>query len=119
LSTGDILREEAKTNKELEEKLKEGKLVESAFVLECAKKVIIEKFKTSNSPFLLDGYPRNEENLEAWNKVIGDEFEVKCMLYFNCPVDVMEKRILERGKTSGRSDDNIDSAKKRFNTFKE
>lgn len=29
----------------------------------------------------------------------------------------MEKRLLKRGETSGRSDDNIESIKKRFKTF--
>jgi len=29
----------------------------------------------------------------------------------------MEKRILERAKTSGRSDDNLESLKKRFDTY--
>lgn len=29
----------------------------------------------------------------------------------------MQERLLERGKTSGRSDDNIESIKKRFKTF--
>ena len=31
----------------------------------------------------------------------------------------MEARLLERGKTSGRSDDNIESIKKRFKTYEE
>lgn len=29
----------------------------------------------------------------------------------------MEERLLERGKTSGRSDDNVESIRKRFKTF--
>ena len=32
--------------------------------------------------------------------------------------EVLEARLLERGKTSGRSDDNIESIRKRFKTFK-
>lgn len=31
----------------------------------------------------------------------------------------MEARLLKRGETSGRSDDNIESIKKRFKTFRE
>jgi UMP-CMP kinase len=38
-------------------------------------------------------------------------------LFFDCPEEVMEKRLLKRGETSGRSDDNIESIKKRFRTF--
>ena len=38
-------------------------------------------------------------------------------LFFNCPESVLQERLLDRGKTSGRSDDNIESIKKRFRTF--
>jgi UMP-CMP kinase len=38
-------------------------------------------------------------------------------LFFDCPEAVMEERLLNRGKTSGRADDNIESIKKRFRTF--
>mmetsp|Transcript_15237 Transcript_15237/g.12684 ORF Transcript_15237/g.12684 Transcript_15237/m.12684 type:complete len:88 (-) Transcript_15237:124-387(-) len=41
----------------------------------------------------------------------------KFCLFFDCPEDVMEKRLLSRGKTSGRSDDNIESIRKRFRTY--
>jgi len=40
-------------------------------------------------------------------------------LFFDCPEDVMEERLLNRGKTSGRADDNAESIKKRFKTFVE
>ena len=42
----------------------------------------------------------------------------KLVLFFDCPEDVMVERLLERGKTSGRSDDNEDTIRKRFNTFR-
>jgi adenylate kinase family enzyme len=37
--------------------------------------------------------------------------------FFDCSEAVMEARLLERGKTSGRSDDNADSIRKRFKTY--
>lgn len=40
-------------------------------------------------------------------------------LFFDCPEPVMQQRLLNRGKTSGRSDDNAESIKKRFRTFVE
>src|SRR5437016_2764595 len=43
----------------------------------------------------------------------------KFILFFDCPEDVMLQRLLNRGRTSGRSDDNIESIKKRFRTFEE
>jgi UMP-CMP kinase len=39
------------------------------------------------------------------------------MIYFECSEKVMEERILSRGKTSGRADDNLETAKKRMDVF--
>jgi len=41
----------------------------------------------------------------------------KFTLFFDCPEEEMQKRLLNRGKTSGRADDNMESIKKRFKTF--
>jgi UMP-CMP kinase len=40
------------------------------------------------------------------------------MLYFECPYEVLEQRILGRAKYTERSDDNVESMKLRFDTFK-
>jgi UMP-CMP kinase len=39
------------------------------------------------------------------------------VLFFDCTLETMTERLLERGKTSGRSDDNMGSIRKRFDTF--
>jgi hypothetical protein len=39
------------------------------------------------------------------------------VLAFDCPEDVMEERLLKRGQTSGRADDNAETIRKRFKTF--
>lgn len=67
--------------------------------------------------FLIDGFPRNKENIDEWKRIVGDAVDIKQILYFECSFETMEKRILERGKTSGRSDDNPESLKKRFDTY--
>lgn len=43
----------------------------------------------------------------------------KFTLFFDCPEEVMQDRLVNRGKTSGRADDNMESIKKRFKTFVE
>lgn len=49
-----------------------------------------------------------------------DEYaEVPFMLFFDCPEEVMERRLLERAETSGRTDDNRESIMKRFRTYVE
>jgi UMP-CMP kinase len=41
----------------------------------------------------------------------------KFTLFLDCDEQIMQERLLNRGKTSGRADDNIESIKKRFKTF--
>lgn len=69
----------------------------------------------TGSRFLIDGFPRNQANLDAWNAEVRD-CEVTCVLVLDCPEEVMEQRLLQRGQTSGRSDDNTAAIKKRFAT---
>jgi len=67
--------------------------------------------------FLIDGFPRNEENLSGWKRIVGKDAKVETTLFFECSFEILEKRLIARGKTSGRVDDNIESIKKRFKTF--
>ena len=66
--------------------------------------------------FLVDGFPRNTNNLSGWQQA-ADWLHVAGVLVYDCTQDVMQERLLERGKTSGRTDDNIESINKRFITF--
>lgn len=47
----------------------------------------------------------------------GSVCPAKVVLFFDCPEVVMEARLLNRGLTSGRADDNAESIRKRFRTF--
>ena len=48
--------------------------------------------------------------------VVGTKARVAIVLFLDCPENVMEQRLIKRGETSGRSDDNVDSIRKRFHT---
>ena len=50
--------------------------------------------------------------------MMGDIIEVPFVLFLEANEDAMIERILERAKTSGRDDDNMESLKKRFAVFK-
>jgi adenylate kinase family enzyme len=67
--------------------------------------------------YLFDGFPRNQENWEEFEKQLAGEVVVRNLIYFDCPSQVLVDRIMERAKTSGRSDDNPDTIKKRLDTF--
>ena len=44
--------------------------------------------KSSVKKFLIDGFPRNENNLQGWNSRMHDIVDVKCVLFFDCPEEV-------------------------------
>jgi UMP-CMP kinase len=60
------------------------------------------------------GFPRKLDQAHAFERTVVPS---KFTLFFDAPEDVMLERLLNRGKTSGRTDDNIESIKKRFRTF--
>ena len=74
--------------------------------------------KGKDKIFLIDGYPRNQDNIDGWKEVFGDSYILVTSIILEADEDALIKRLLERGKTSGRSDDNIDTIKKRFATNK-
>lgn len=123
LSTGDLLRAERQaggpTAATIETFIAGGKLVPNEITVTLLKDAMEKAIRTTGkNNFLLDGFPRSLNNMEGWYEIFGREAELPKMLYFECPYDVLEKRILGRAKYSGRSDDNIESMKLRFDTFK-
>lgn len=119
-STGDLLRDFIKTDCEEAAQIKallaEGKLAPSSMLVSIVKRKIFEN-GINNMTYLIDGFPRSAENYEAWKEVMGDEVNVKTLIYLSCSLEVLEHRLLERSKTSGRTDDNIETIRKRFNTY--
>ena len=121
-SCGDLLREEASNensiNGEMINKLiKEGKIVPATVTCSLAKREMQSKGK--DKLFLIDGFPRNEENLEGWLNVFGNECKIEAVLHFDCSDEICTKRIKLRSQSSNRIDDNDDSLKKRFKVFQD
>ncbi|XP_006879711.1 PREDICTED: UMP-CMP kinase isoform X2 [Elephantulus edwardii] len=69
--------------------------------------------------FLIDGFPRNQDNLQGWNKTMDGKADVSFVLFFDCNNEICIERCLERGKSSGRTDDNRESLEKRIQTYLE
>ena len=114
LSAGELLRAHMKSGSPdgnmVAEMIKQGQIVPSEVTVNLLLKAMEESGKTK---FLIDGFPRNKENRDAWEKTAG--YDCDFVLFFDCPEAVMEKRLL--GRNEGRTDDNIETIKKRFHTF--
>jgi adenylate kinase family enzyme len=123
LSTGDLLRGERQaggpTAAIIEQYITAGQLVPNQIVVTLLKDAMERVTRTTGkNNFLLDGFPRSLTNLEGWYETFGRKAELPKMIYFDCPFAILEKRILARAKYTGRSDDNLESMKLRFDTFK-
>lgn len=124
LSVGDLLRNAGGSpHAELIEScLVAGKIVPVEISLDLLKQAMEDasRISTCGQPtFLVDGFPRNFDNLEGWTAQMAKSCSVLGALVYECPEAELEKRILARGETSGRSDDNRASIKKRFVTFQD
>jgi len=130
LSAGDLLRaeqhrEDSEYGHLIQTCIREGTIVPMEVtikLLENAMRAAIKEERTGEgwsngySRFLVDGFPRKMD------QAVKFDMEVclsSLVLFFSTTEDVMLRRLLERGKTSGREDDNVESIKKRFNTYKE
>ncbi len=77
----------------------------------------MERHGWEKNKYLIDGYPRSQDNVDGWNAIMGDIVDFKFILFFDCSEETMTKRVMKRAQGSGRSDDNIESLKKRFRTY--
>lgn len=124
LSAGDLLRDErqrpgSEFGQLIEDFIKEGKIVPVEVTCSLLDNAITKNIKESGKRnFLVDGFPRNQDNLDGWNKKMSEKINFQFVLFFDCPEETCIDRCLHRGQAgSGRSDDNMESLKKRFNTY--
>lgn len=126
LSAGDLLREERQSGSELAEminsKISAGQIVPSSITVKLLKSAMEKIYKLDNTKtkFLIDGFPRSAENVTVWDEFMPTSVaNLEFVLFLDCPEDVMTGRLLERAKTSGRNDDNLETIRKRFKTFRD
>uniref|UniRef100_A0A8B9CIH6 UMP-CMP kinase n=1 Tax=Anser brachyrhynchus TaxID=132585 RepID=A0A8B9CIH6_9AVES len=124
LSAGDLLRDERKRpgsqyGELIENYIKEGEIVPVEITISLLKRAMDQTMAANSqkNKFLIDGFPRNEDNLQGWNKTMDGKADVSFVLFFDCDNEICIGRCLERGKSSGRSDDNRESLEKRIHTY--
>ncbi|MEL6108861.1 MAG: nucleoside monophosphate kinase [Planctomycetota bacterium] len=122
LSTGELLREEIEArgpNAEMIDRLlSAGNLAPDELTVSLLQSAMETKTRsTGRKDFLIDGFPRCQGNLDAWHQAFESDRELPQLVFFECPYEVLEKRILGRAKYTGRSDDNVESLKQRYDTF--
>ena len=108
LSTGDLLRSEIVQQTELGIQAKilmdKGELVPDEVVIGMIRSKF-EHNKNANG-FIFDGFPRTTAQAEALDSLLAEEnTSITCMLALEVDNEELTKRLLLRGKDSGRPDD--------------
>lgn len=70
-----------------------GKLCDSTFVCKLMKEYMDN---SDSETFLVDGFPRSQDNIDAWTEVIGDSHNVKFMCLFDVSGEEMKRRLCNR-----------------------
>jgi adenylate kinase len=109
LSTGDLLRTEISTQTPLGLEAKnfmdKGQLVPDEVVIGMISSALDANLEAQG--FLFDGFPRTEAQSEALDKLLKlKKTEIGVVLAMQVSEEELVKRLLNRGLTSGRSDDN-------------
>lgn len=121
ISTGDLLRKEIEEETELgkiaDSYISKGNFVPDNMIIDMLINFFENKSKDSKG-IILDGFPRTVAQAEALEELLGKRNK-KTTILIDLQVDDQEliNRLLKRGETSGRSDDNLETIKKRLEIY--
>jgi adenylate kinase len=121
ISTGDVFRFNIKNETALgllaKKYMDEGDLVPDEVTINMLK-AEVDKNADANG-FIFDGFPRTESQATALDVFLAEKGEqINGMIALEVPENLLVERLLERGKTSGRSDDTDEvKIRNRFNEY--
>ncbi|PWN31006.1 uridylate kinase [Jaminaea rosea] len=122
LSAGDLLRAEqnrkgSQFGELIDRYIREGQIVPQEITIKLLENAIKDKLgNEAKGRVLIDGFPRKMDQALLFDQsVCPSQF----VLFLDCTEEIMLQRLMKRGETSGRADDNAESIKKRFRTFLE
>ena len=121
ISTGDLLRAERKSGTELGNKANEfiskGELVPDEVVIGMVRNFMKER--SDMAGFIFDGFPRTITQAQALDQLLTEfNAQINCVLGLEVEEDELVKRLLLRGETSGRVDDqNEETIRNRFQEY--
>ena len=122
ISTGDLLREEIKKNsdigKAITNDMKNGKFISDDIVNKLIENLVSDPLKKNK--LIFDGYPRSlsqAKNLEVLLK--NTDQNIDLILFLKVDKETILKRLEKRKIIENRSDDDLDTILKRYDTYME
>ena len=122
VSTGDLLRTEIKNKseigKEIEEIISKGDFATDDIVNNLIKNIIFDPQKKDK--LIFDGYPRSLNQAKNLDLLLdSSKQKIDFIFFLNVNKDTIVKRIERRKILEKRSDDNLNTILKRYDTYME
>lgn len=122
ISTGDVLRDHIKRGTELgkiaDQYISEGKLIPDELMINILASVLDDNAEATKKGVIFDGFPRTIEQAKALKKMLAERgSQVDIVIGLEVPEEELIERLIKRGKDSGRSDDNLETIKKRLDVY--
>jgi UMP-CMP kinase len=114
ISAGELLRNEQEKNSADSELIKTYLNKGTIVPIEITCRLLLNEMRRKPTPYyLIDGFPRNEDNFSGWFRETEGIADVKGTIVLNTD----RNSVLERLRQRGRFDDNIETIEKRFDIF--
>ena len=122
ISTGDILREEIKNNSDIGKKIidvmNDGRFVNDDIVNQLLEKQVFDPQKKNK--LIFDGYPRSINQAKNLDLLLDSSNQkIDFVFFLNVNKETIIKRIQKRKILEKRSDDELDTILKRYDTYME
>lgn len=122
ISTGELLRDNiargTKLGKVADIYISKGLLIPDELMIDVLEDTILRNPECLKKGIIFDGFPRTVAQAEALKGMLAKMgTEIHAVVGLEVDENELVDRMLQRGKESGRSDDNIDTIKKRLEVY--
>ena len=121
ISTGEVLRQQISEGTELgktaDSYISKGQLIPDDLMVSILAN-ILDSTEEAKKGVIFDGFPRTIEQAKALKAMLAERgAKVDAVVGLHVDEDELVKRLIKRGEESGRSDDNLDTIKKRLEVY--
>lgn len=121
ISTGEVLRDHIARGTELgktaDRYISKGQLIPDDLMVSILENVL-DNEANAKKGVVFDGFPRTIPQAEALRDMLARRgTEVHAVIGLEVPEEELVERLLNRGKTTGRADDNLETIKNRLDVY--
>ena len=122
ISTGELLRRHIAEGTELgtiaNKYISQGHLIPDDLMIQVLEDVLDSNPELTSKGVIFDGFPRTIDQAKSLNDMLAKRgTKVHAVVGLEVNEDDLIKRMLQRGKESGRADDNIDTIRERLSVY--